>query len=631
MRRWAVAAICTGVVVGAGAPSFGLGAESVDFVDLSDFPVVHLVITSPGGVIGATDVVVRQDGEPVVATVTPLRSEPIEMVVLIDASGSMAGSAIESARQSAIDFIDALPADSEIAVVAFGNEVSTVAPLGSSLEELVDAIGALEAGGETALYDAVLAAVRVVDLASGTRQFIVLLSDGGDTVSAVDLDAVTSALSGLEVGFYAIELPSLELDRSALEAMADATGGTVVPAADAEGLAAVYGDIAEDVTSQYAISFEAVHGGPSHVDVAVTSTSGQVLYAADLDLPALGERGPLVTLPVAPERVPTEAASRVISSPSLLHRAWVFDVGIALLAVTLLVVLAFALMPATDGGRRGSILAGDSPPRLRRGSRLAQMVPGAAEGIFRRRASRGIDAALEAAGIALRGSEFLAIVALAALVGASIGILSGSPMLGLLLLVGAITLPRLWVSRAAERRRREFADQLEGSLQLMAGTLRAGYGLTHAVSTVAEEAGSPSKEEFGRVVVEVRLGRELPESLRALANRMRNEDFSWVADAIAIQQDVGGNLAEVLDGVGATIRDRNNIRRQVQALSAEGRISAAVLIALPFALAGIIALVNPGYLDALFETPGGRVMLGVGGVLMTLGVLWIRRLIRIVF
>jgi tight adherence protein B len=165
----------------------------------------------------------------------------------------------------------------------------------------------------------------------------------------------------------------------------------------------------------------------------------------------------------------------------------------------------------------------------------------------------------------------------------------------------------------------------------MAGTLRAGYGLTHAVSTVAEEAGSPSKEEFGRVVVEVRLGRELPESLRALANRMRNEDFSWVADAIAIQQDVGGNLAEVLDGVGATIRDRNNIRRQVQALSAEGRISAAVLIALPFALAGIIALVNPGYLDALFETPGGRVMLGVGGVLMTLGVLWIRRLIRIVF
>jgi tight adherence protein B len=148
---------------------------------------------------------------------------------------------------------------------------------------------------------------------------------------------------------------------------------------------------------------------------------------------------------------------------------------------------------------------------------------------------------------------------------------------------------------------------------------------------VAQEAPSPSRDEFGRVVVETRLGRELPDALRATAARMRNDDFGWVADAIAIQQEVGGNLAEILDGVAATIRDRNQIRRQVQALSAEGRMSAVVLIALPFVLAFAISIINPGYLDVLFQRPIGRVILGLGVVLMTIGVAWIRRLIRIVF
>jgi tight adherence protein B len=204
-------------------------------------------------------------------------------------------------------------------------------------------------------------------------------------------------------------------------------------------------------------------------------------------------------------------------------------------------------------------------------------------------------------------------------------------MLGLLLLAAAVAVPRLWVSRAAQRRHNAFADQLEGTLQLMASTLRAGYGLSQAVATVAEEAPSPTREEFARIVVETRIGRDLPGSLRALAERMKNEDFGWIADAMAIQQEVGGNLAEILDAVGGTIRDRNQIRRQVHALSAEGRMSAVVLIALPIGLAGIISTVNPGYLDVLFNTGGGRVLLLAGVVLMTFGVIWIRKLVKIRF
>jgi tight adherence protein B len=151
------------------------------------------------------------------------------------------------------------------------------------------------------------------------------------------------------------------------------------------------------------------------------------------------------------------------------------------------------------------------------------------------------------------------------------------------------------------------------------------------MSTVATEAPSPTSDEFGRVVIETRVGRDLTTALRGVADRMRNDDLAWVTDAIAIQQEVGGNLAEVLDAVGATIRDRNQIRRQVQALSAEGRISAVILIALPFGIAGIISLVNPGYLEALFETTIGKVLVAVGAVLMVTGIVWIRRIVKIVF
>jgi len=528
--------------------------------------------------------------------------------------------------------VAALPAGSDVAVLGFGNEVSLVADLGSPIEDLAFAIDGLVATGDTALYDAVIVAAQALDRASRSRQFIVVLSDGGDTASAADLATVTDALEESEVGFFAIELQGSELDSAALNAMADAAAGRVVPAADASALSSVYEEIAAEVISQYAVSFEAIAGGSSLIEVVVGSGASATTYRAEIDLPRLRGSTPVVTLTVPPPRTVSPAPSRIIGGPSSLAEDWALNVGVALLAVTLLIVLAYALMPSTSAGRRSSLLAmpGERISRRRRRSRLLEGGNFEPE-VFRPRVSRGIDASLEAAGVAMSATEYLFAVIGLALAGVAVSLLLGSVTLGLLLLVGAVVVPRLWLNRAAEKRRSAFADQLEGNLQLIAGSLRAGYGLTQAVATVAEESPSPSKEEFRRVVVETRLGRDLAESLRATAARMRNEDFGWVADAIAIQQEVGGNLAEVLDGVGGTIRDRNNIRRQVRALSAEGRVSAVILITLPFALALIVSVINPNYLDALFDTTAGRVMLGVGAILMTVGGVWIRRLIQVVF
>jgi tight adherence protein B len=182
----------------------------------------------------------------------------------------------------------------------------------------------------------------------------------------------------------------------------------------------------------------------------------------------------------------------------------------------------------------------------------------------------------------------------------------------------------------AGRRRTQFADQLADTLQLLGSSLRAGYGLVQAVDAVAKEAPSPTDAEFRRVVVESRLGRDLSASLWAAARRLEVVDFDWVVQAIEIHREVGGDLAEVLDNVGATIRDRNQLRRQVKALTAEGRYSAYVLLALPFVLALLMKVINPEYMGDLFKG-FGLVLVGFGGVLMVTGTVWLRKLCRPIF
>jgi tight adherence protein B len=152
-----------------------------------------------------------------------------------------------------------------------------------------------------------------------------------------------------------------------------------------------------------------------------------------------------------------------------------------------------------------------------------------------------------------------------------------------------------------------------------------------AADTVAREAEAPTSDEFRRLVLEARLGRPVEEALSAMHERVGSLDFGWVVQAIEINLESGGNLAEVLETVAGTIRERSQLRRQVKSLSAEGRMSGWVLLALPFGLAGFMAFSNPAYLSELYLTTPGRIMLGVAAVLMTVGTIWMRKTVKIKF
>jgi tight adherence protein B len=289
--------------------------------------------------------------------------------------------------------------------------------------------------------------------------------------------------------------------------------------------------------------------------------------------------------------------------------------------------------PTRDGvGRRrhrmarlGSTPSSGSFPGL---SDLAERASSAADGALERRGRRAsLNTALERAGIDLRPGEFLVLSGTAVAVSFLVGAVLGGPVAGLLLGVLAGVGAKVLVSVLTAKRCRAFSEQLPDTLQIMAGSLRAGYGLVQAVDAVAREAPSPTLEEFRRVVLEHRLGRDLTEALQALADRLGTEDLEWFVQAVDIHREVGGDLAAIFDTVAATIRERAQLQRQVSALTAEGRLSAYVLTALPIVLAIALHVINPEYAEAL--THGVGVLLAGGGVLLlVVGGLWFRKLCK---
>ncbi|MFN2518339.1 MAG: type II secretion system F family protein, partial [Jatrophihabitantaceae bacterium] len=237
---------------------------------------------------------------------------------------------------------------------------------------------------------------------------------------------------------------------------------------------------------------------------------------------------------------------------------------------------------------------------------------------------------LDRSGLRMRPEEWVAVQIIAVVFGgALVGLLADSPIA---VVIGgglAWAATRMFIKTKISRRATSFVDQLPDTLQLVAGSLRSGFSLNQALAGVVREGTEPTAGEFARALAEVRLGSDLENAIDGVAERMRCDDLRWVVMAVRISREVGGNLAEVITNTVTTMRERGQLRGLVRVLSAEGRISAKVLIGLPFLLAGYLLAFKPGYLDPLVTTGVGLVMLIVGCLLLTLGSFWLSRLVKI--
>lgn len=235
---------------------------------------------------------------------------------------------------------------------------------------------------------------------------------------------------------------------------------------------------------------------------------------------------------------------------------------------------------------------------------------------------------LERAGLKTQPADFLLMMGAGTVAGSVFGFLLGGLFFAILMIAVVPAGMMAFLSVLTSRRKSKFDEQLPDTLQMLTGSMRAGHSLMRAIDASARETDAPMSEELSRIVNETRIGRDLGESMIDVSVRTGSEDFAWISQAIEIHREVGGDLAEVLDHVGETIRDRNQIRRQVKALSAEGKMSAAVLMGLPVVLFFALILINSQYAKTFTSTVPGFLMLGAAAVMLTAGGFWLSRLIK---
>ncbi|QHK19907.1 type II secretion system protein F [Pseudarthrobacter psychrotolerans] len=305
-------------------------------------------------------------------------------------------------------------------------------------------------------------------------------------------------------------------------------------------------------------------------------------------------------------------------------------VGIVLcfVALTMLITITFK-------SGRGEIALSRRRPGVVDGPSMLTRVTNSATSFLDRKVSKnaafGSRVSLEQAGLKLRQVDFILLIACLAVTAGIVGFILGGIAACILFICATPLAAKLFLGILSGRRRSKFDSQLGDTLQMLAGGLRAGHSLLRSIDAVSQEAEAPTSEEFARLINESRLGRDLRESMADAARRLRSEDFDWISQAIEIHREVGGDLAEVLDHVGETIRERTQIKGQVKALSAEGRLSAYILVALPVGMFLYMSVVNGSYIATLYTNVLGWFMLAAALVLLAVGTFWLSRVVQIKF
>ncbi|WP_328525492.1 VWA domain-containing protein [Kribbella sp. NBC_00359] len=629
-----LAVVLPGIAHADGAPS-----ARIDSVQVSHGHAGFVLTTANvSGKLDSKTVRVQAGSTSLPAQVTPVSSTtmtaapPRAVVIALDTSGSMAGSGLAAARQAALSYLASLPNDVQAGLITFSDRPRLLVSPTTNRILVRAALAHVQATGNTALYDAVRAAVATLDaahLGSSAQRRLVVLSDGVDTSSKANLTSVTRQLAADRVPADVVAFRYGSGDASAAQQIASAAGGRILTAQNAGELTAAFAAVARNFTARAKVDVtvpDALAGRSVILRVAIGSVSAKTLvtFAA--------------VTPPTPAPAPTNAAQ-----PARSHQTvWSWQLLALLAGVFLIVVLAVVLL-RWQGSRE------DTARRLiqkvsQYGPRRDEHNTGEVEGATERTAvglvaqvlrssgaDQGLAKRLDLADVKRKPAEWASLV------------LCGSVALGVaLMLVGVnapLSLPigllvgwlaqHVFLNIRIGRRRAAFGEQLPDVLQLIVGSLRSGFSLAQAIDAVVRDGAQPAASEFSRALAETRIGVDLEDGLTHVADRMHCEDLRWVVMATRIQREVGGNLAEVLTNTVDTMRERAQTRRHVRALSAEGRLSGYIIVSLPIALGAWLTLSKPQYMSPLFTTPIGVMMVAACVGLIIVGAFWIRVLIKV--
>jgi tight adherence protein B len=583
-------------------------------------------------------------GTPFPVTVTPVARTKRATVLVVDTSGSMGAQGMATVRQAVKAFLADAPSDVAVGLISFAGTAGIDVDPTPNRRAIQAAVNGLVARGETTLYDAV--ALAGPSMAAYEDRSIVLLSDGGDTRSTKATQrSATASLKKYGVRAEVIAFKTADSDNSVLGGFARAGGGSVASAADSSAVKSAFEAAAKTLDSQSTFTIKADAAQSHAQEVVLTGTAGQAPFQVRtrIDFGAAPAPTPEASTPPA-----TLDSGAVAIAPLREARAITPMLVAAIVAVFLgLAVLGGALVAPMFRSSRsqrvssidryvtpGTTVTADAT-RASAASFTSSLVDVGDRMMEGRESTSKTMALIDRADLPLRAGEWW-VLRLGALVvgiaGAVVLLRGGLVMTVVAVVLGAVLgwfLPAVVLRFLATRRAKKFESQLPDVLTLVASSLSTGFSLLQALDAVSRDAAEPAAKEFSRALAETRIGADVGEALEHMADRMQSDNMRWTAMAIRIQREVGGNLAETLRTTAKTLREREELARHVRALSAEGRLSAYILIALPIGIFFYTMMTNREYVELLWTRPLGLAMLAGGIISLGLGMAWMRKVVDV--
>jgi tight adherence protein B len=592
------------------------------------FPERGYIVDLPkGAVISASRVHVSENGVGIGNfSFTPLSASGVRngAILAIDASDSMAGRPEAAALAAARTFVAQRAPTQEIGVLTFNGGVQIlqaptvdVAALQTSLAKQPQ----LAYG--THIFDGLNRAIQLLIQGKVSAGSVILLSDGADVGSTSSLQQVVAAAKKQHIRIFTVGLRSGAFDGATLRSIADQTNASYAEAASEKQLGAIYSSLSSRLASEYLLQYRSSAAPSAAVDVSI-----------------------------ALDRVGSATSSYVAPTPSELppyHRPFFRTFmlsGWSLLLLVLIVagLLALAVRVALEGAGRSRIVArvrafSTDPEAEEREETTTDAKTKADE--WRKRATRArassssaargwvgrLDEQLDIGRISMSSKTIVLLTAIATFF--AILLLSAISPIFALFGLGTPLVTRSWVHWRVKKVREAFADQLPPNLQVLASGLRAGYTILGALVATVENASEPSRSELGRAVSDERLGMPLEEAIRRVSVRMESRDLEQVALLAELLRTTGGNAAEVLDVIVATVRERADIRRLVRTLTTQGRMARWILTALPIFAGLAFWAIQPDIVGPMWQSTVGQVALLIAAVMVASGSLVIQRIIEI--
>jgi tight adherence protein B len=517
----------------------------------------------------------------------------------------MRGEAIAGATDAARTLADRRNARQPLGIVTF-NETATVLLRPSTVDTEIDVALAepppLARG--TRIYDAVDAAVGLLQEDGISGGSVVVLSDGSDTGSRQSADAVATAARDAGVRLYTVGLRSSAFDPGPLQELAADGDGSYSEASSPAELRQIYDELGARLASQYLIRYRSSADPKRQIEVAVKVAGVPGVGTAEYTTPALpvGAQGPF---------------SRPLED-TIWRSKWTLVVVSLIVGVLLALAIVLLLRPRsrTRALHERIDAYGQAAQQQAAGPSLTaateRVLLSAEKALERASWWPAVKQDVEVARIKLTAIQVVALTVVGTVVVAWVlAVVVGHPLAAL----GALATPlvvRNVVRYLVRRECNRFDDQLPDHLQVVASAMRAGHSFVGALSVADEDAPQPVRREFDRAVADERLGVPIEDALDAVGDRMKSPDMVHVALVAKLQRQTGANSAEVLDRVAATLRVRQELRRYIRVLTAQQRMARWVLTALPVALLLALMAINPDYMEPLFQESSGRILLAIG-------------------